>query len=93
MPDLTPGEKRVIAAIADAIQEAYPGMEDTGDALPVPDGSVLVKFAVVTDWLSPDNQRFIARTGGNSSGEGGTTWDLDGLFHEALYGLWDGGVA
>jgi len=91
VPDLTPGEKRVIAAIADAIQEAYPGMEDTAE-VEVPDGSVLVKFAVVTDWLSPDNQRFIARTGGNSSGEEGTTWDMNGLFHEALFGEWEDGV-
>jgi len=90
--DLSPGEKRIIATIADAIQEAYPGMEDT-EQVGVPEGSVLVKFTVVTDWLSPDNQRFITRTGGNSSGEEGTTWDMNGLLHEALFGGWDGGVA
>lgn len=86
--DVNEDQKRRIAEVGEAINRVMPGEEPDGDDPEVVPGSVLVKYTVVADWLTPEGERIISRFGGNLDGEPATTWDMAGLLHEALNGRW-----
>lgn len=61
------------------LQELGPPGDDPEDR-----GSLLLGWALVMEWVSPDGSKFISR--GHSAEV--ATWHAKGLWHEALYGHW-----
>jgi hypothetical protein len=69
-----------------AIQEALEASAAENDAL---DGSVLVGWVVIAEWVGPNGVRSLVRMGGTPGGSAPPTWQTRGYLHEALFGHWD----
>jgi hypothetical protein len=51
----------------------------------MPEGAMLRGWAVVAEWVAPDNRAWITYINGGADGEGLAEWQSDGLLHHALY--------
>ena len=69
-----------------AIQEALEASASENDAL---DGSVLVGWVVIAEWVGRNGVRSLVRMGGTPGGSAPPTWQTRGYLHEALFGRWD----
>lgn len=53
------------------------------------DGSVLVGWVVIAEWVSADGMRSLVRMSGTPGGTIPPTWQSRGYLHEALFGDWN----
>lgn len=69
--------------ITQAIQHAssLPSGDPDDD---LPEGSLVVGWALVVDYMSPDGDRWLSRAHSASL----TKWQANGMYHEALHGDW-----
>lgn len=65
-------------------EEIHELLQSTREDIEGLEGAVLIKWAMVLDWVSPDGKRFVTR----SASEGTPHWDRDGLFKYASQ-KWD----
>ena len=56
------------------------------------DGSVLVGWVVVAEWVGANGMRSLVRMSGTPGGTLPPTWQTRGYLHEALFGDWPDGV-
>lgn len=63
-------------AIEDAIQ--------SGHEMSKRDGAILTGWCMVTEWMTPDGERWLAK--GHAANI--TMWQAKGMHHEAVYGDW-----
>lgn len=54
------------------------------------DGSVLVGWVVIAEWVGGDGVRSLVRMSGTPGGVIPPTWQSRGYLHEALFGDWNG---
>lgn len=65
-----------------ALQECRPEVED---GLGPDDGSLVVGWVVVSEWMATDGQRWLTKL----THENCTTWQQQGYLHNALNTSWD----
>jgi hypothetical protein len=53
------------------------------------DGSVLVGWVVIAEWVAGDGMRSLVRMSGTPGGAIPPTWQSRGYLHEALFGTWN----
>jgi hypothetical protein len=68
-----------------AIQEAIEASATENEAL---DGSVLVGWVVIAEWVGVNGVRSLVRMDGTAGGSAPPTWQTRGYLHEALFGHW-----
>ena len=68
-----------------AIHDAIEASANENEAL---DGSVLVGWVVIAEWVGADGVRSLVRMGGTPGGSSPPTWQTRGYLHEALFGQW-----
>jgi hypothetical protein len=68
-----------------AIQEAIESSASANDAL---EGSVLVGWVVLAEWVGVNGVRSLVRMSGTPGGTAPPTWQTRGYLHEALFGAW-----
>jgi hypothetical protein len=47
-------------------------------------GAVLTRWALVAEWMAPDGVRWLSRLSPSTT----SSWEANGMWHEALYGDW-----
>jgi hypothetical protein len=56
------------------------------------DGAVVVGYAAVVEWMSPDGEKWLTLETGNAMGEPLVRWQLQGYLHNVLHDpAWQGG--
>jgi hypothetical protein len=70
-------------AIHDAIEATAIGNERL-------DGSVLVGWVTIAEWVAGNGTRSLVRMSGTPGGAVPPTWQSRGYLHEALFGDWGG---
>jgi hypothetical protein len=53
------------------------------------DGSVLVGWVLVAEWVNGSGLRSLVRMSGTPGGATPPTWQTRGYLHEALFGAWN----
>jgi hypothetical protein len=79
--DDTAGDRAAADRIHDVLQADGAPRSDE-----ISGGVVLTQWAIVTEWMDHDGQRFLTRM----HQPDGTIWQAKGLWHEALNGTWPG---
>jgi hypothetical protein len=69
-----------------AIHDAIEASASENGAL---DGSVLVGWVVLAEWVGANGVRSLVRMSGTPGGSPPPTWQMRGYLHEALFGAWD----
>lgn len=76
--------------IRDHLHEAIQGTvglpspsDDEGDELP--DGSMLMGWVTVAEWMSPEGSRWLSKIEGTSTGQRPPAWHVQGYLHNALH--------
>ena len=69
-----------------SIHEAIEASASENDKL---DGSVLVGWVVVAEWVAADGIRSLVKMSGTPGGASPPTWQTRGYLHEALFGDWN----
>ncbi len=83
-------QRRAIEDVAEALQRIMPGIAVPDDQHEVPQGSTLVKFSVVTEWLEPDNEETkITSSIERDFSDKKVAWEMALLLYGAMNGDWD----
>lgn len=65
--------------------QATVALDVPGEAEPIPEGSMLLGFVAVAEWMAPDGTRWLSRVDAGASGDKGLTeWQREGYLHNAL---------
>lgn len=68
------------------IHEAIEASAAESEAL---DGSILVGWVVLAEWVGANGIRSLVRMSGTPGGASPPSWQTRGYLHEALFGSWD----